>query len=81
MATGALRALRAYGRRVPQDVAVVGYDDLEPAAWTDPPLTTVHQDVEDMGRLMGELLVRVLADEAAVEPIVTPARLVVRKSG
>ncbi|MGW9429851.1 LacI family DNA-binding transcriptional regulator [Streptomyces decoyicus] len=60
MANGALRTLRARGRRVPDDVAVVGYDDLEPAAWADPPLTTVRQDVEEMGRLMARLLLRLL---------------------
>jgi DNA-binding LacI/PurR family transcriptional regulator len=82
MASGALRALRSGGRRVPQDVAVVGYDDLEPAAWADPPLTTVRQDVEGMGRMMAELLMRRL-DRSAAEPpapVVTPARLVVRAS-
>ncbi|WP_260638123.1 LacI family DNA-binding transcriptional regulator [Streptomyces angustmyceticus] len=60
MANGALRTLRARGRRVPDDVAVVGYDDLEPATWADPPLTTVRQDVEEMGRLMARLLLRLL---------------------
>lgn len=86
MASGALRALRAHGRRVPQDVSVVGYDDLEPAAWADPPLTTVHQDVEEMGRLMATLLLHRLGTAAAapsdspLSPIVTPARLVVRAS-
>ncbi|RSO12965.1 LacI family transcriptional regulator [Streptomyces sp. WAC 06783] len=86
MASGALRTLRAHGRRVPEDVGVVGYDDLDPAAWTDPPLTTVRQDVEEMGRLMARLLLRRLAtgpgaarDELA--PVVTAARLVVRESG
>ncbi|MFF8311639.1 LacI family DNA-binding transcriptional regulator [Streptomyces lydicus] len=60
MANGALRTLRARGRRVPDEVAVVGYDDLEPAAWADPPLTTVRQDVEEMGRLMARLLLCLL---------------------
>ncbi len=58
MANGALRTLRARGRRVPDEVAIVGYDDLEPAAWADPPLTTVRQDVEEMGRVMARLLLR-----------------------
>lgn len=85
MATGAVRALRTYGRRVPEDVAVVGYDDLEPAGWAEPPLTTVRQDVEGMGRMMASLLMRRL--DTAVDdgteppaPVVTPARLIVRDS-
>ncbi|WP_052867599.1 LacI family DNA-binding transcriptional regulator [Streptomyces niger] len=82
MATGALRTLRARGRRVPQDVAVVGYDDLAPAAWADPPLTTVRQDVEGMGRIMARLLLRRLAAPGIpLSPVITPAELVVRESG
>ncbi|WP_432141807.1 LacI family DNA-binding transcriptional regulator [Streptomyces sp. bgisy084] len=88
MASGALRTLRARGRRVPEEVAVVGYDDLEPAAWADPPLTTVRQDVEEMGRLMARLLLRLLnpgkaaeADAVGLAPVITEARLVVRESG
>lgn len=83
MASGALRTLRAHGRRVPADVAVVGYDDLEPAAWADPPLTTVRQDVEGMGRMMAGLLLRRLGLTPGTSPpgpVVTPAGLIVRDS-
>ncbi|WP_069814300.1 LacI family DNA-binding transcriptional regulator [Streptomyces sp. TP-A0874] len=82
MANGALRTLRARGRRVPEDVAVVGYDDMEQAHWSEPPLTTVHQEVEDMGRLMARLLLRRLGlvPGEPPAPVVTPARLVVRGS-
>ncbi|MFF5104104.1 LacI family DNA-binding transcriptional regulator [Streptomyces sp. NPDC000134] len=56
-AAGALRVLRERGRRVPEDVAVVGFDDMLPVAeQTDPALTTVRQDIEEMGRLMTRLL-------------------------
>jgi DNA-binding LacI/PurR family transcriptional regulator len=87
MASAALRVLRSNGRRVPEDVAVVGFDDMDPvAAWTDPPLTTVRQDIEGMGRLMARLLLRRLA-QPGVEPdpgplssVITPTRLVVRDS-
>lgn len=58
-AAGALRVLRESGRRVPQDVAVVGFDDMLPLAeQADPPLTTVRQDIEEMGRLMAAMLLR-----------------------
>ncbi|MCG3043767.1 LacI family DNA-binding transcriptional regulator [Streptomyces fenghuangensis] len=84
-ATGALRTLRARGLRVPQDVAVVGYDDLEQAAWAEPALTTVRQDIQGMGRMMAELLLRRLELGGASggerpAPVVTPAQLVVRAS-
>jgi DNA-binding LacI/PurR family transcriptional regulator len=81
MASGALRVLRERGRRIPEDVAVVGFDDVESiAAWTDPPLTTVRQDIEEMGRLMARLLLRRLAGTGSSGPtsIVIPTRLVVR---
>ncbi|WHM29500.1 LacI family DNA-binding transcriptional regulator [Streptomyces sp. BPPL-273] len=65
-AAGALRVLRERGRRVPDDVAVVGFDDMLPVAeQTDPPLTTVRQDIEEMGRLMARLLLRGLDPRAA----------------
>jgi DNA-binding LacI/PurR family transcriptional regulator len=57
MASGALRALRDAGLQVPHDVALVGFEDAPVARQTQPPLTTVHQPVEDMGRRMAELLV------------------------
>jgi LacI family transcriptional regulator len=49
-ALGALRAARAMGLAVPADISVVGFDDIEIARHADPPLTTVHQDTESMGR-------------------------------
>ncbi len=57
MAHAALRTLREAGRRVPDDVAVVGFEDSPVARQTDPPLTTVYQPVEEMGRRMAELLI------------------------
>ena len=57
MAAGALQALREAGRRIPDDVAVVGFDDLPLAATTQPPLSSVRQPIEEMGREMVRLLV------------------------
>ncbi|MCX4766377.1 LacI family transcriptional regulator [Streptomyces sp. NBC_01275] len=83
-ASGVLRVLREQGRRVPEDVAVVGFDDMLPVAeGTDPPLTTVRQDIEEMGRIMARLLLRRLdprsADDAQAG-VVLPTTLVRRDS-
>jgi DNA-binding LacI/PurR family transcriptional regulator len=64
MALGAVRAVRARGLRVPQDVSIVGYDDSALVAFTDPPLTTVRQSVASMGAAA----VRALLDEIAGTP-------------
>jgi DNA-binding LacI/PurR family transcriptional regulator len=64
MALGAIRAARAMGLRVPEDVSVVGYDDSPLVAFTDPPLTTLRQSVQ----AMGEAAVRALVDEISGQP-------------
>jgi DNA-binding LacI/PurR family transcriptional regulator len=81
MAAGALRALRLAGRRVPDDVAVVGFDDLELARYTDPPLTTVRQPTVVMGREMARLLLGLqgLRQETA-RSVLLPTELVIRES-
>jgi DNA-binding LacI/PurR family transcriptional regulator len=60
-----MEALRDLGRDIPGDVAVVGFEDSAIAAQTDPPLTTVHQPVETMGREMATLLMARIAGAAA----------------
>jgi DNA-binding LacI/PurR family transcriptional regulator len=80
MAAGALRALRASGRRVPDDVSVIGYDDIEIAQMTEPPLTTVHQPIGDMARAMVASLLEQLGGGTPAESIVLPNHLVVRES-
>jgi LacI family transcriptional regulator len=57
MAIGAMRAIRASGRSVPDDISVVGFDDVALAAYTDPPLTTVAQAIGELGRWAVERLV------------------------
>ncbi len=81
MAMGALQALRAAGRRVPDDVAVVGFDDIDMAAHTDPPLTTVRQEAGESARVMVSTLLALVRGEDAAEPVTLPTRLVVRRSG
>lgn len=81
-AIGALRALRRAGVHVPGDVSVVGFDDIDLAAWTDPPLTTVRQPTDDLGRWAVDHLVDRLGGgtEPAGRPVSLEPRLVVRES-
>ncbi|MEU0552637.1 LacI family DNA-binding transcriptional regulator [Dactylosporangium maewongense] len=79
MAVGALRALRELGKRVPSDVSLVGFDDVAIARQTDPPLTTVHQPVEAMGREMVRLLLARIAG-AAPTAVMVETHLVERAS-
>lgn len=81
MALGALRVLREQGRRVPEDVAVIGFDDSPSARHADPPLTTVHQPVERMGREMTRLLLDRIGGGPLTEPVViVETHLVLRAS-
>ncbi|GAA2294878.1 LacI family DNA-binding transcriptional regulator [Nonomuraea roseoviolacea subsp. roseoviolacea] len=81
MAVGAMRVLKAAGRAIPGDVAVVGFEDSKAAAHTDPPLTTVHQPTEAMGRQMAQLLVARINGEEVRQPVVIlDTHLVLRAS-
>jgi DNA-binding LacI/PurR family transcriptional regulator len=80
MAIGALRALRDAGRHVPDDVAVVGYDDIEMARHTEPPLTTIHQPIILQARTMTELLLTQIGGDPVADPVVLPTELVERES-
>jgi DNA-binding LacI/PurR family transcriptional regulator len=80
MAVGALRALRFAGRRVPDDVALVGFDDTPLARHTVPPLTTVRQPIDEMAQATADLLLAQLANGSRRENIVVPTTLVVRGS-
>jgi DNA-binding LacI/PurR family transcriptional regulator len=80
MAAGALRAIREAGRSVPAEVAVLGFDDSPLARVTEPALSTVRQPVEEMGRRMAELLVRLISGGEVEGPLVLPTELVVRAS-
>ncbi|RIV37198.1 LacI family DNA-binding transcriptional regulator [Micromonospora radicis] len=80
MAHAALRTLREAGRRVPADVAVIGFDDIETAAYTDPPLTTVRQPIVELGRQGTRLLLRLAAGEDVEPALILPTELIIRES-
>ena len=81
MAAGALQALREAGSRVPEDVAVVGYEDSPIAASTLPSLSSVRQPTEEMGREMARLLLAAIASGRQVpRQVVLATELVVRES-
>ncbi|MEV6710829.1 LacI family DNA-binding transcriptional regulator [Lentzea sp. NPDC051208] len=81
MALGALRVLQARGYRIPDDVAVVGFDDSVLASTAVPPLTTVRQDVEGFGRtLTWRLLAELAGEEKLPHSMLLPTSLVRRSS-
>jgi DNA-binding LacI/PurR family transcriptional regulator len=79
MAIGALRAARERGVRVPEALAVVGMDDIELSAYTDPPLTTVRIEKEAMGRLAAEWLITLIEGTGTARAVAgVPIELIVR---
>jgi DNA-binding LacI/PurR family transcriptional regulator len=80
MAIGAMQALRGAGRRVPDDVAVVGFDDIEAASFTDPPLTTVRHPIVEQATAMVRLLLTPPA-ERETDHVILPTERVIRASG
>jgi DNA-binding LacI/PurR family transcriptional regulator len=85
MALSVTRVARSLGLVVPRDLSVVGFDDGPAAHWSEPPLTTVRQDIDEKGRLAAEALTRAIeqarsgTDDRA-RAITLPAELVVRES-
>ena len=81
MALGVLSALREVGKRVPQDCAVVGCDDIDMAAYTTPPLTTIHVPFYETGAQAMRLLIDMITTgSVAPRKLLLPVHLVVRES-
>ncbi len=78
-AIGALHALKRFGKRIPDDISVVGFDDIAFASYVDPPLTTVHQPKDELGRLAMRMLLDIL-NSNKVANITVPVELVIRES-
>ena len=81
VAIGAMQALHAAGLRVPQDVSVVGFDDIGECEVCTPRLTTIAVPLEEIGERAIELLAaQIRGDSLEIRPTVLPTRLVVRES-
>jgi DNA-binding LacI/PurR family transcriptional regulator len=79
-ALGALRCIHESGLRVPEDISLVGFDDLFFASYTQPPLTTVRQPRQRMGLLAMEILLKLMSGQDSTDTIEVPAELIVRDS-
>jgi len=79
-ALGALRAIRMHGLRVPEDISILGFDDLLLAQYTDPPLTTIRQPKHEMGRLAMQVMLKLLTGADTEQKIRVPGELIIRQS-
>ncbi|GAA1277724.1 LacI family DNA-binding transcriptional regulator [Sphaerisporangium rubeum] len=70
MAIGAMQVIKERGKSIPEDIAVIGFDDSPISGHTVPPLTSIHQPLEDMGRQMAQLLVARINGERLEQPVV-----------
>jgi DNA-binding LacI/PurR family transcriptional regulator len=79
MAIGAINVIQNHGKRVPEDIAVVGYDDLSVANFNNLPLTTIRQNIPLAGKLLAQNLVQNI-QTGAVTNLIVPVELIIRKS-
>ena len=79
-AIGVLKALHKHGFRIPEDVAVIGFDDLGFAPFLNPPLTTVRAPTESVGRIAAERLFDLLENHTAEEAVILPTEIIFRRS-
>jgi DNA-binding LacI/PurR family transcriptional regulator len=81
MAIGALSAIRNHDLQVPDDIALVGFDDIEPARWVTPSLTTVRQPLRQMGEIGAKKMLKILnGEEPEITRIVLSCELIERES-
>ena len=80
-AIGAIKAIHEQGLRVPQDISVLGFDDIPGAAFYTPSLTTVRQPLEESGRAAMERLLQQLDKPTTVREVALRLELVLRGTG
>ena len=81
IAMGLMAALKARGLRVPKDVGIIGFDDISLAAYSDPPLTTIAQDMQQLGRSCFQALLNRMEDKNGTpQEVLVRAKLILRDS-
>jgi DNA-binding LacI/PurR family transcriptional regulator len=80
VAIGVMASAQSAGMRVPEELSVVGFDDVPTSSWTNPPLTTVRQPIVEKGRLAAYLLVQRMKGKAVDSPLPLSTTLVIRSS-
>jgi len=80
-AIGAMRAIKEKGLKIPEDIAIIGFDDIQLTSYVDPPLTTIKQPIFEMGTTAISLLVQLIEGKEKEHPKVElPTQLIIRKS-
>lgn len=79
-ATGAITAIQHAGLRVPEDIAVVGFDDIYISQYLSPPLTTIHAPIEQAGYAASQQLIRLIHQETVDPLVLLPTELIIRRS-
>ncbi|MNR03283.1 putative HTH-type transcriptional repressor ExuR [compost metagenome] len=77
---GAIQAIRERGLRVPEDISVIGFDDIEMAQFLTPALTTIRQDTHLLGSRAAEMLISTIEGATALQCEILPTELIVRDS-
>lgn len=80
MAIGGIRYMQSIGRRVPEDLSVVGFDDIDLASFIHPSLTTVRQMRYEMGKAAVETVLQMLEEEATGKGVILPPELIIRET-
>lgn len=80
MAIGGINAVHERGLRVPEDISIVGFDDIPLSSYTNPPLTTVHQPAFEKGVRAAQLLITMLESQEPQSSVILPMELVIRQS-
>lgn len=80
MAIGAAKAIRAHGLNIPEDISLIGFDDIDYAEYYNPPLSTVHQPVSEIANAAAKLMIDILDDDSAHQHVVFKTELVIRET-